>query len=94
MGLLQARILEWVAISPSRESSTQDGTSVSCISSIAGRFFVAESTGKPLLNSQKWSYPNGLDMSKTVSIREYHGFTHLRGSYRAKFPAALGKFTF
>ena len=39
-GILQARILEWVAISFSRESFwLRDRTQVSCI---AGRFFIAE----------------------------------------------------
>ena len=38
-GILQARILEWVAISSSRGSSgTRDQTQVSCF---AGRFFAA-----------------------------------------------------
>ena len=37
LGILQARILEWVAISSSRGSSQpRDGTQVSCF---AGRFF-------------------------------------------------------
>ena len=45
-GILQARILEWVAISPSRESSKRrDWTCVSCI---AGGFFTTEPPGKPL----------------------------------------------
>ena len=39
-GILQARILESVAISPSRGSSRfRDGTCVSCISCITGVFF-------------------------------------------------------
>ena len=39
-GILQARILEWVAISSSRGSSPSgDRTSVSCVSCIAGGFF-------------------------------------------------------
>ena len=39
-GILQARILEWVAISSSKESSQpRDQTHVSCVSCIAGRFF-------------------------------------------------------
>ena len=39
-GILQARILEWVAISSSRGSSEPwDRTCVSCVSCIAGRFF-------------------------------------------------------
>ena len=44
-GVLQARILEWVAISFSRGSSRpRDWTHVSCISCIAGRFFASEAT--------------------------------------------------
>ena len=49
LGILQARILEWVAISSSRGSSRpRDRTHVSCISFTAGRFFTAE----PLANGQ------------------------------------------
>ena len=45
-GILQERILEWVAISPSRESSKwRNWTWVSCI---AGGFFTTEPPGKPL----------------------------------------------
>ena len=45
-GILQARILEWVAISFSRGSSQpRDGTQVSCV---AGTFFIpSEPPGKP-----------------------------------------------
>ena len=58
-GILQGRILEWVAISFSRGSSwPRDRTWVSCI---AGRFFLpSESPGKPpgkpsfLLDAGKW----------------------------------------
>ena len=39
-GTFQARILEWVAISYSRESSSaRNQTCVSCVSQMAGRFF-------------------------------------------------------
>ena len=45
-GTLQARVLEWVAVSPSKGSSqTRDQTHVSCGSCIAGRFFTTESPG-------------------------------------------------
>ena len=46
--ILQARILEWVAISFSRGSSWPRGqTCISCgVSCIAGRFFTAESPGE------------------------------------------------
>ena len=47
-GILQTRILEWVAMSSSRVSSqSRCWTCVSCISCIEGRFFTAEPPGKP-----------------------------------------------
>ena len=47
-GLLQARILEWVAMPSSRESSQpKDQTHVSCISCIAVEFFTHWTMGKP-----------------------------------------------
>ena len=47
-GILQARILEWVAMTSSRGFSwPRDGTHVSCGSCIAGRFFTTEPPGKP-----------------------------------------------
>jgi len=48
-GILQARILEWVAIPFSRRASRpRDWTHISCSSCIAGGFFTAEPPGKPL----------------------------------------------
>ena len=50
-GILQSRILEWVAMSSSRGSSQpRDQTQVSCI---AGRFFTIWATRK------SWSWPTG-----------------------------------
>ena len=44
--IFQARVLEWVAISYSRGSSQpRDQT---CISCVAGGFFTAEPSGKPI----------------------------------------------
>ena len=49
-GILQARILEWVAMPSSRGSSwPRDQTWVSCI---AGRFFTAEPPGRPSVVSK------------------------------------------
>ena len=46
-GILQARILEWVAISFSRVSSQpRDRILISCL---ASRFFTTETSGKPLV---------------------------------------------
>ena len=50
-GILQARILEWVAMPSSRECSwPRDQTQVSCSSWITDRFFTAEPPGKPRVN--------------------------------------------
>ena len=50
-GILQARILEWVAMPSSRRSSQpRDQTHVSCISCTADRFFTAEPRGEPQEN--------------------------------------------
>ena len=47
-GIFQARILQWVAISSSREPfPPRDQTCISSASCIAGRFFTAEPLGKP-----------------------------------------------
>ena len=52
--ILQVRVLEWIAIPSSRESSrSRDGTQVSCISCIAGRLFTAEPPGKPFSRNKK-----------------------------------------
>ena len=48
-GILQARILEWVAIPFSKESSqSRDQT---CASRTVGRFFTTELPGKPMIQS-------------------------------------------
>ena len=48
-GILQARILEWVAISSSRGSSQpRDSTHNSCVSCIGKWFFTTEPPGKPI----------------------------------------------
>ena len=49
-GILQARILEWSVISFFRGSpQPRDRAHVSCVSSIAGRFFTAKPPGSPVL---------------------------------------------
>ena len=53
--ILQARILEWVAMSSSRRSSRpMDGTHISCVSCTAGKFFPAESLNQDF--SPYWKY--------------------------------------
>jgi len=48
-GILQARMLEWVAISFARGSQPRDQTHVSCL---AGGFFTTEPPGKPIYFSK------------------------------------------
>ena len=56
MGILQARILEWVAIPSSKGSSwPRDQTSISCI---AGRFSTTRSPRKPREYYSKWNNSN------------------------------------
>ena len=48
-GILQARILEWVAMHSFRgPSQSRDQTHISCSSCITGRFFTTEPPGKPM----------------------------------------------
>ena len=48
LGILQARILEWVAVPSSKGSSQpRDQTHVLCVSCITGGFFTTEPPGKP-----------------------------------------------
>ena len=56
-GILQAWILEWVAMPSSRGSSwPRIWTCASCVSCIAGRFFTAQPPGKPLVSQTPWKF--------------------------------------
>ena len=64
-GILQARILEWVAISYSRESSwPRNRTHISCI---VGRLFIIWATNWLLVKDKPWSLNNVLVSSEKVS---------------------------
>ena len=66
-GILQARILEWVAISSSRGFSwPKDRTWVSCI---AGRFLPSEPPGKPT-----WRLGPNVNYELEVILMCQHGF--------------------
>ena len=73
-GILQARILEWIAIPFSRGSSqTRDWILVSCI---AGRFFTISATGKSSLcsnsSNSKLLFPfSGVSFTGSKSGKEY-----------------------
>ena len=56
-GILQARILEWIAISSSRGSSLfRDPTGVFCVSCIAGGFFTTSTIWEVLEIAWKWKW--------------------------------------
>ena len=68
-GILQARILEWVAISFLRGSSwPRDQTHIFCISCLADRFFTTESPGKPITSSNS-------DQSMTANHTSLAGYS-------------------
>ena len=73
-GILQARILEWLAISFSRASSQlRDPTLVSGVSCIAGRFFTHWAIGEALGMS---SCPSFIDeITETQHLWLIHGYT-------------------
>ena len=79
-GILQARILEWVAIPSSRASFwPTDQTCVFCGSWIAGEFFTAEPLGKPRqILAYHWSPAQGIHSS------------HLSSSFVILFPSPEG----
>ena len=83
-GILQARILEWVAIPFSRGSSRpRDRSWVSCI---AGRFFTAESPGKPsftVLQLRKaWDF---IVITASCFLCVYTNFDSFRRPYGSGF---------
>ena len=95
-GILQARILEWVAISFSRGSShLRNWTQVSCIFYIAGECSTAEPPGKPQthivsINSHRKLNGGGiLQLTSTEGRREcWLGPV----SFRTSLPAAFSFF--
>ena len=82
-GILQARILEWVAISYSRGSSPLRDCKLTSILSLAspalaGRFFNTEPSGKPHTRGihccNRWTY---LDRSSSPKVHSLHLFLPL-----------------
>ena len=70
--ILQAIILEWIAIPFSRGTSQpRDWTLVSCI---AGRFFTVWATEKSLWGSTDNTSEEGVDTSEGDSLREHMTF--------------------
>ena len=80
-GILQTRIVEWIAMPFSKGSSQPRGQDrVSCISYIAGRFFTAEPPGKPntiiesFLNLGLWQIIPGQRYRKHMASESQRGF--------------------
>ena len=66
-GILQARILEWVAMPSSRGCSRpRDRTRVSSGSHMVGRFFTTEPPSKLIYTQQRLLYPVVLSVSLSV----------------------------
>ena len=71
-GILQARILEWVAIFSCRASSQpRDWTHVSCVSCTAGGFFTHWTIGEAPTNKEWGKVKNNLEVAWT-GIRSIH----------------------
>ena len=60
-GILQARILEWVAVPFSRGSSQSKGRTQ--VSRIAGRFFTSWATREAQEYGSEWPIPSPLDLT-------------------------------
>ena len=68
LGILQARLLEWVAMPSSRGSSQpKDRTRVSCGNWIAAGFFTAEPLGKPVGHFSE--LPNLRESWETLNLK-------------------------
>ena len=81
-GILQARILEWVAIPSSRGSSQpRDQTCISCGSCIVGKFFPTELTAE----GQKWEETKRRRTSAGAFYIEMilHKYINVRGYLQA-----------
>ena len=85
-GILQTRILEWVAMPSSRVSSWPRGrTHISCGSCIADRFFTAQPPGK----IWKLAYdpaipPLGIYWEKTTTLKDMYPSVHCSTIYNSQ----------
>ena len=80
-GILQARILEWVAIFYSRGSSwPRDWTHISCVSCITGGFFTTEPLGKLKIINVCCLQLQSLDVACYTAIGNQHSWTGLVNS--------------
>ena len=98
LGILQARILEWVSISFSRGSQPRDQTHVSYVSCIAGRFFTTSTTNPRLDYTAATTNSNfsGLIQQKFTSHCALHPGQVVRGlcSAQERLPSTQAFITF
>ena len=88
MGILQARIVEWVAMPSSRGSSQpRNWTKVSCT---AGRFFTIWAPGKPSSSNDLWGALKGPVVLLTSSGLTRSPWKHSVGSWGERASAGLG----
>ena len=79
LGILQTRILKWVAMPSSRGSSRpRDWTCISCVACTAGGFFTTEPWGKP---SWSWGKTKSWGRGSSGSTRR---FAELLGSWSSR----------
>ena len=74
-GILQARILEWVAISSSRASFGPRIEAASC--ALAGRFFTTAHVGSPLNIYQTKSKTKQTNKQKPLPVKQHCGYLSL-----------------
>ena len=83
--ILQARILEWVAMHSSRGSSpARDQTQLSCVFCIAGRFFIAEPSEKPNDFMPLLIRINSLKVAMTMKIGRQNSILPVLSPIRAQ----------
>ena len=79
-GILQARILKWVAMPASRGSSwPRDRTCISCVSCTAGSYLPAEPLGKPINGNE--IFCNLFFLLNTMFLRFIHLDTCISSSF-------------
>ena len=78
MGILQARILEWVAMPSSRSSQLRNWTHVCYASCIPGGFFTINTTWKASFEDGV-----GINIKAVMGIMEADPFLHMKVESRA-----------
>ena len=89
-GILQARILEWVAMPSSRGSSQpRDQTCVCCVSCVAGRFCTTELQGNP----QNCTCSFRVSVNSSIYLHLYHLCLLLRSYFSHYLKISLASYS-